>query len=311
MLRLPDAWAWDSWYVRTGAEFHGFYLKASRALGDPELRHHHPLVGHAVSADLVTWTELPDALCAAEPGSFDDQGIWTGCVVRGDDDRWHMFYTGIAHATLARVQRIGHAVSDDLCTWQRVSAEPCVSADPRWYQTWQVDGDEPWRDPWVFRDGDHWRMLITAKQADGAPGRAGCIGTAVSNDLLTWTVEAPLLADTDMQHLEVLQVLQVHGRWVAAFCISGFDVHRRGLPQVTGTWTMPCDGPTGPFHIDHAEPIDVPGNYAGRIVETGDGGHALMAFVDIDDRGSFGGFLGDPIPVGITDRGTLQPLVQP
>ena len=36
MLRLPDAWVWDSWYLHDGDRHHAFYLKASRALLDPD-----------------------------------------------------------------------------------------------------------------------------------------------------------------------------------------------------------------------------------------------------------------------------------
>lgn len=314
MLRLVDSWVWDSWYVADGPLTHAFYLRASRALGDPERRHHHPLVGHSVSDDLAEWRELPDALCQAEPGAFDDQGIWTGSAVRGDDGRWHLFYTGISHAHLARIQRIGHAVSDDLVTWTRVSDEPCVSADPRWYRTFAAFGDEPWRDPWVFRHEGRWRMLITAKSAHasatgpGAEGGAGCIATAVSDDLFSWTVEEPLARDLGLEQLEVLQTLEVDGQWVCVFCMCDRDVRRPGLPKVTGTWSMPCDGPAGPFHPERAEPIDVRGNYAGRIVQLPQGGQALMAFVDVDAQGGFGGMLGNPVPVMLTDRGTLSPV---
>ncbi|MEY4477020.1 MAG: hypothetical protein RJA31_524, partial [Actinomycetota bacterium] len=66
-LRLPDKWVWDSWFVRDGDTFHAFYLHASRALGNPDLRHIHPIVGHATSSDLVNWTVQRDAIIVSEP----------------------------------------------------------------------------------------------------------------------------------------------------------------------------------------------------------------------------------------------------
>jgi len=39
MLRLADHWVWDSWLAVAGAEYHLFFLRASRALHDPERRH--------------------------------------------------------------------------------------------------------------------------------------------------------------------------------------------------------------------------------------------------------------------------------
>ncbi|WP_238451187.1 hypothetical protein [Micromonospora sp. 4G55] len=94
MLRLPDAWIWDFWFAREGDIHHLFFLRASRALGDPDRRHFRASVGHAVSTDLRHWTQLADALVPADRPAFDDVATWTGSVLPGPDGRWHMFYTG-------------------------------------------------------------------------------------------------------------------------------------------------------------------------------------------------------------------------
>ena len=47
----------------------------------------------------------------------------------------------------------------------------------------------------------------------------------------------------------------------------------------------------------------------GCVVTGRDGGLRLMAFIDTASDGSFGGCLGDPVPLHLTDRGTLQPSV--
>ena len=309
MLHLPDSWVWDSWYADDGERFHAFTLTASRALGDHELRHYVPFVSHHVSDDLVHWQRVRDALVPSRPPDFDDQGIWTGSTLRGPDGTWHLFYTGIDRVGDARIQRLGHAVSRDLMVWDRVSAGPVLTADPRWYQTFDVDGNEPFRDPWVFAEGDHWRMLVTAHTADGPVDQRGAIATAVSPDLETWTLEPPVVAHVGLRQLEVPQVAQVDGAFVLAYCLTGTDVHAPGLPQTTGTWTAPADSPAGPFHIDRAEPIAVEGNYAGRLVQDRNGVWNLMAFVDVAADGSFGGVIGDPVPLALTERGTLQPLL--
>lgn len=176
MLRLPDVWVWDFWLADDGARHHLYYLKASRALGDPDRRHWNVTVGHAVSEDLVTWEEVADALAPGPPGAFDDKTTWTGSVVRADDGTWRMFYTGASAADGGLKQRVGVATSTDLYTWHKRDG-PVLESDPRWYERlpdaqWP---DEAWRDPWVFRDpaGDGWHMLITARAAAGPPTSAG------------------------------------------------------------------------------------------------------------------------------------------
>ena len=37
-IALPTKWIWDSWYVRDGDLWHGFFLQADKALGDPVFR---------------------------------------------------------------------------------------------------------------------------------------------------------------------------------------------------------------------------------------------------------------------------------
>ena len=150
MLELADAWTWDFWFADDGDRFHLFALKAPRELGDPALRHHNASLAHAVSDDLTHWSLLPDALVPGTQPAFDDRAIWTGSVVRGDTGRWRMFYTGISHSQLARIQTIGYATSEDLVAWQRPEQPWVLEADPRWYETLGEDSSWPeqaWRDP--------------------------------------------------------------------------------------------------------------------------------------------------------------------
>ena len=79
MLRLDDAWVWDSWIADDGERYHLFFLKAPRALEDPSLRHTAAIIGHASSLDLVDWTVHEDALLPDAKG-WDDLALWTGSV---------------------------------------------------------------------------------------------------------------------------------------------------------------------------------------------------------------------------------------
>lgn len=213
------------------------------------------------------------------------------------------------------MQRIGHAESTDLTAWARVEV-PAVGADARWYETEEVLGHSPWRDPWVFFDptAGAWRMLVTGSTAEVQRGARGCIATALSDDLLTWRVEPPLTPPAGIHQFEVPQTLEIEGRYVLVWCMRDIDLGGEaaragdGGPAITGTWSAPADSLSGPFHLDRAEPIRIDGTYAGRIVRDRSGSPHLLAFADRLPDGSFGGYLIDPVPVALTQRGTLQPL---
>ena len=120
VLALEKQWIWDSWYVRTGDTWHAFFLKADKSIGDPDLRHFNVTQGHAVSTDLKTWEHRGTSLSPAAAPAFDDTAVWTGSVLKGPDDLWHLFYTGASSAEKGLYQRVGHATSPDLDTWTRV-----------------------------------------------------------------------------------------------------------------------------------------------------------------------------------------------
>ena len=310
VIAIDGFWVWDSWYVEHAGAFHAFYLKAPTSLGDPELRHANARVGHSVSPDLIAWTTLPDALGPGADGEFDDLAIWTGSIVR-HDDVWHLFYTGVEKRTRTKIQRIGHATSLDLMTWNRVAATPVVSADDRWYSTAAAPPafDESWRDPWVWRSEEDglWHMLVTAREPEADGSAHGSVGHCVSPDLLAWEVLAPLSSRSGFSQIEVMQVCEVEGRHVLVFCATASDVIAEGVHALTGTYTAPADGALGPFHFDRAEPIRAPGVYAGRILRNREGAPVLLGFVDSDSTGAFAGVICDPIPLRLTARGTLQP----
>ncbi|MFC7550907.1 glycosyl hydrolase family 32 [Plantactinospora sp. GCM10030261] len=312
MLRLPDAWIWDFWFARDGDTHHLFFLRASRALGDPDRRHFRASVGHAISTDLRTWTQVTDALVPADRPAFDDVATWTGSVLRGPDDRWYMFYTGAGSTERALVQRIGLATSTDLTTWHRHPTSPVLTAAGRWYErfgdsTWH---DEAWRDPWVFPDpgGDGWHMLITARANEGPVDDRGVIGHARSHDLVRWTAQPPLTAPgSGFGHLEVPQVEVVDGRPVLIFsCLRDQLARRRpDAAAAAGVWVVPGDSLLGPFDASHAQRLTDDSLYSGRLVRDAAGRWQLLAFLNHDADGRFVGELSDPIPVRVTGDGTV------
>ena len=82
LFDLPGSWVWDYWFADDGERYHLFFLYASRALGDPDARHYRASVGHAVSTDLVEWTQVADALVRSTDGGEGEAVGWGGGVHR-------------------------------------------------------------------------------------------------------------------------------------------------------------------------------------------------------------------------------------
>lgn len=312
MLNLADHWVWDSWYADDGENFHMFFLRASRALLDSNRRHFRASIGHAISPDLKNWKLLPDALVNSDYPAWDDAATWTGSTLLGPDQRWHLFYTGVSQAEKGLVQRIGHAVSDDLISWIKIGTDPVTVADEKWYEPLNIEQwpDQAWRDPWVFadREGDGFHMLVTARSKAGDPLTRGVIGHATSQDLFTWKVGPPLSEASDFGHLEVNQVEIVEGKAVLIFCCAPEQISgkRKKTAKFAGTYSAPAASLLGPFDLKNAELIDAPNIYAGRIVQDRKGQWNLLGFMSKGENGHFVGEICDPIPLALTARGTLQ-----
>ncbi|MRG60710.1 family 43 glycosylhydrolase [Agromyces sp. CFH 90414] len=308
---LPDVWTWDMWFADDGTDHHVFYLKASRALGDPNRRHFNVTVGHAVSSDLRNWREVADALIVSDVPAFDDYTTWTGSVLRQPDGTWRLFYTGTSRSDAGLVQRVGTATSPDLYAWTK-HGDAVAEADARWYEKYGSGDwfDEAWRDPWVFasEDGRGWHMLVTARANTGDADERGVVGHATSEDLVSWTVQPPLSAPgAGFGQLEVPQVAEIDGRLVLIFsCLAGELGSTRRAAGGGGVWTVPIDDPLGPYPIERASRLTDESLYAGRLVQDRAGEWFLFAFHHVDERGDFIGALSDPIPVSWGRDGVLR-----
>jgi hypothetical protein len=306
MLRLAPSWVWDFWLADDGDRYHLFFLKASRALLDPDRRHWRATIGHATSRDLTTWSEHADALLPDDAPSFDDLATWTGSVVREDGGRWRMFYTAVSSAEGGLSQRISSVVSDDLFTWHREHDRQVLEPDARWYETLETREwpDQAWRDPWVFRDHDGWHMLITARANHGPSDERGVIGHATSPDLVHWTVRPPLSEPgAGFGQLEVLQVADVDGGTIALFSCLGSELsdRRRAEDPVGGVWALVVDSPTGPYRLADAYRLTDESLYVGRLIQDRAGQWQLLAFHNTDEDGRWIGEISDPQRVQIVE----------
>ncbi len=309
MLRLEDAWIWDSWIADDGDLYHLFFLKAPRALEDAGLRHTAAVIGHATSRDLTDWDVHEDALLPAAKG-WDDLALWTGSVVRGDDGTWRLFYTALSNTPGHGVkdQRIGMAESDGLTGWRRVGDRPLIEPDPRWYRTLADDpkASETWRDPFVFRDpdGDGWHMLITARDPDAPRLEDGVLAHARSADLTTWELQPALTVPAGFGQIEVPQVRTIDAQPVLVFTCHPEEQSERQIARhgPHSTWYVLGEHPTGPWDIDAARPFTAePKLFAAPLVRQRDGTWAFVGFRNQEPEGILSFEILDPIPVVLRD----------
>ncbi len=135
--------------------------------------------GHAVSNDLVHWTDLALAL-APTPGGPDSGGCWSGCAVDADGTP-AFFYTGV----FPEVQCLATG-SDDLTRLHKHEGNPVIAGPPAGLK---VTG---FRDPWVWQEGHAWFMAL----GSGIRGQGGAVLLYRSADLLHWEYDHPLLTGT-------------------------------------------------------------------------------------------------------------------
>jgi beta-fructofuranosidase len=136
--------------------------------------------GHFRSPDLLTWEPLPIAL-SPTPDGVDADGCFSGNAV-SDGDRLVAFYSAHREDRSFQHQPVTCAVSHDGGNSFRPRGELLIPKLP--------EGCTMYRDPYVWQDGDRWRMLVGAALADG---RAAAL-LYDSPDLETWTCRGPFAA---------------------------------------------------------------------------------------------------------------------
>ena len=115
--------------------------------------------GHAVSDDLVHWHDMPIAL-APTPGGPDKDGCYSGCATVDDDGTPVLVYTGVG----PEVQCLARSF-DGGVTWIKHEGNPVLA------HKGLPHGSLGWRDPYVWKEGDGWRMTLSS----GIPNIGGCV----------------------------------------------------------------------------------------------------------------------------------------
>lgn len=234
--RPEGAWVGDVIPFQEDGVFHLFYLYESRRTPKDGMPWH-----RLDSDDLVAFRETGPAIASAGPDA-PDFNIYTGSIVLDEKGVHHAFYTG--HNPERRgadglaLQLVMHATSrDGMATWQRHPADTFGATAG--YET------ADWRDPFVFRDAEAgiWRMLITARHADGPDRRRGVIAQCTSTDLRTWTPAAPFWDPRRYVAHECPEVFEWNGWWYLVYSefSESFTTRYRMSRSLHGPWIVPED----------------------------------------------------------------------
>ena len=129
--------------------------------------------GHAVSDDLIHWTDLPIGL-APTPGGPDADGCWSGCAVDADGVPT-LIYTAV------HPQAVCLAVSqDNLLSWTKSPANPVIGGPP---EEIAALANGQFRDPFVWRENNEWHLVIGSR----LEGQGGVVLRYRSPNLIDWT----------------------------------------------------------------------------------------------------------------------------
>jgi beta-fructofuranosidase len=232
--RPEDAWVGDVIPWQEDGTFHLLYLHETRRTpkeGMPWCR--------VVTDDLVHFHEAGPSIGSGGP-SADDFNIYTGSIVLDEHGTHHAFYTGQNPRHLGSdglpLQLVMHATSHDgMRSWQRHPVDT--------FGATAGYGTADWRDPFVFRDADAgvWRMLITARHADGPARRRGVIAQCTSRDLRTWTPAEPFWDPRRYVAHECPEVFEWNGWWYLVFSefSESFTTRYRMSRSLHGPWLVP------------------------------------------------------------------------
>ncbi|WP_077922941.1 GH32 C-terminal domain-containing protein [Spirosoma sp. 209] len=237
--------------------------------------------GHTVSRDLVNWYHAKDALWPtlewSATNGYDMKGIWSGDVVM-DGNKAYAFYTNVNHGGSYN-PGIALAISDDakLENWRK--SGPVISKE----------NVNDLRDPFVWKDGSTWRMLIGA-----ALNGYGGLAYYTSTDLVNWTYQ-PTFSTIPYSQMDIgsaiweMPVFESLGGGKYALVVNpiGGNVGKYGPTNYTRAvyWTGTFQN--GQFTPDYAQPkfLDVIHGHLSPTTER-DYKNQLVGIGIVDERRS-------------------------
>jgi len=270
-----DMKSWDYWFAvdHETKTYHAFYLQFP--LKDRRNQHWYQWVGHAVSKDLKTWKTVEDAIKPI-PGTFNDKGIATGSVARGDDGKWYMWFTcnGTSKSGIAL------AVSDDLITWKQIPDSLMERGKLDTFQAeWQgklYDG-KMLADPYIHPEkikGLYWMTINSHILNPPDKMNTGAVVMMKSKDLRKWEPHKFVAfpgKDGFFIRCETTQTWEHNGKWYLFF---------GGTPDAWGNYIYISDSFDGPYERRPWSRMKLPDGkkfYIGKHIKAFDGKEYFLA----------------------------------
>lgn len=213
--------------------------------------------GHATSRDLRTWQPEPVAL---EPDA-DEVGCWSGSLVM-DGDEAVIFYTAVG-AEDRELGWVRRAVADD-ASWRTWTKQEVVVRLP------EGEPATAFRDPYVFRHGDGWRMLMAGGDA-GTP----VLWMFASTDLHAWEYAGRAATGEPGDGIwECPGLLEVDGRTVLILSLGDANA------PLNVSWAF-CDlSPDGTrLDVGPLRQLTPSNHYAGSVFVDADGRPGVITWV--------------------------------
>ncbi|MGL1933446.1 MAG: hypothetical protein OCD01_00425 [Fibrobacterales bacterium] len=256
----------------------------------------HDYIAHAVSDNGISWRRVENAVFVGDPGSWDDDMLWTMNVVL-EDDWFIMYYTGLMMEDKGAVQRIGRARSKDLYHWKKIEGNGFpLEPGPPFYEDID-DNPRGWasfRDPFIYKEGGEEYMLICARSNTGPISRRGVVALAEKMGN-SFKLTQPLLHPYAYDDVECPCLFKIKDYYYLIGSIRE-DVKVR-------YWYAP--DLKGEYHSFHNDVLLPPGNYAARVVN--DGKHLLIyCFYVMGDDVNSHRTLPPPKELSVNDRGQLE-----
>ncbi len=178
---MPNtSWANEAYgFTYFNDRYHLFFQKNPNA---PILNFMH--WGHLSSPDLVTWKE--ERMVLRPQSGFSSIGVWSGTTFFNENEEPVIAYTGV-NGAFAGIG-IAEFVDSNLLAWEPVAQNPVIDRVP------SNIPNQDFRDPYVWKEGDTYYMVVGSGKAGNA---GGLLMSYTSQDYINWVSIPPIFETFD------------------------------------------------------------------------------------------------------------------